>query len=58
MRTINYNRLHERKLEEVAARLGIDAEKLWKLYTQVLRSNIEQDLWDIANENLEELKGE
>lgn len=58
MRAINYNGIHERKLQDVAARFGVDPERLWKLYSQILRSNIEQDLSDIARENLEELKGE
>lgn len=58
MRVLNYNRLHERKLEDVATRFGVDPEKLWRLYTQIMRSNFEQDLWDIANENIEELKGD
>lgn len=58
MRVLNYNGLHESKLEDIATRFDVDAEKLWKMYIQIMRSNFEQDLWDIANENLEELKGE
>lgn len=58
MRVVHYNGIHESKLEDVAASFGVDTEKLWKMYLQAMRSNFEQDLWDIAKENLEELKGE
>lgn len=39
MRALDYNRLHERKQEDVPTRFGAD-------------------LWDFANENLKELKGD
>ena len=42
-------------LNQVANKCDVDSDKLYTMYTQVMRSNFEQDLWDIATENREEL---
>lgn len=44
--------------ESVARQFQIEAGALWDMYCDIMRRNLEQDLWDIANENLTELKGE
>lgn len=43
-------------LENVAEQFDVKADKLWKMYLAVAQSNFIQDLWDVAKENLEELK--
>lgn len=58
MRLVQYQKEEEDILNRVAKQYGIEPEKLWEMYLQVMNSNYEQDLWDIASENLEELKGE
>lgn len=58
MRLVQYQKEEEDILNRVAKQHGIEPEKLWEMYLQVMNSNYEQDLWDIASENLEELKGE
>lgn len=58
MRLVQYQNEEEETLKRIAKQFDIDPEKLWEIYLQVMNSNYEQDLWDIANENLEELKGE
>lgn len=40
-----------KKVREVADRYDVDSDKLFELYNQVMTSNFEQDLCDIANEN-------
>lgn len=46
----------EEVLEHVSTEFGVDKDALWGMYLEVMRSNFEQDLWDIAKENEEELK--
>lgn len=58
MRIIQFNKDHENILEQVANDYGIDKEKLWDLYLEIMRSNYFQDLADIARENEDYLKGE
>lgn len=43
-------------LMEIAKRFNVDPRALWKCYLEVMESNFRQDLWDIANENAEELR--
>lgn len=42
----------------VANRYDVDSDKLWEVYLEVMKSNLFEDLCDIARENEEELKGE
>lgn len=56
MRIVQYNKHHEEMLERVARDFNIDPDKLWLAYLNTMHANYEQDLWDIANENEEELK--
>lgn len=58
MRIIQFNKDHEDMLEQVANNHGVDKEKLWELYLEIMRSNYFQDLADIARENEDYLKGE
>lgn len=46
------------ELVRIARRYGVDSEKLWEAYQEVMKSNFYEDLCDIARENEEELKGE
>ena len=55
IRIVQYDNECEDILEKVAKQHGVDKEKLWQLYLNIMKSNYEQDLWDIANENEEEL---
>lgn len=57
MRIVNYGKNTEAILEQVAREYNIDKEKIWDTYLAVMRSNFEQDLYDIAKENEEELRG-
>lgn len=41
---------------DVAREFDIDESDLWSMYCDVAYSTFEQDLRDIANENLEELE--
>lgn len=41
-------------LTTTAKRRGVDAKKLEEIYLSVMKSNFEQDLYDIINENREE----
>lgn len=43
-------------VEKVASQFSIDPHALWEMYQAVMESNLEQDLWDIANENIDELR--
>lgn len=45
-------------IAEVANAFDIKPDKLWEMYYAVRTVNFHQDLWDIANEYLDELKGE
>lgn len=45
-------------IKEVAEHFEVSPLKLWDMYCTVMASNFWQDLWDVAKENLEELKGE
>lgn len=58
MRIIQFNKDHEATLEQVANDYGVDKEKLWELYLEIMRSNYFQDLADIARENEDYLRGE
>lgn len=40
----------------VANRYGVDSDKLWEIYLEVMKSNFFEDLCDIVRENEEELK--
>lgn len=44
-------------LERNAGEFSVEPEKLYDMYKKIMASNLEQDLWDILNENLEELGG-
>lgn len=57
MRIVQYGELNEATLGKVASYYNIDREKLWDMYLAIMRANFEQDLYDIARENEEELKG-
>lgn len=46
------------ELVRIARQYGVDSEKLWEAYQEVMKSNFYEDLCDIARENEEELKGE
>lgn len=47
----------QRKIvEQVAKEYEVCPEDLWKMYSWIMESNFEQDLHDIARENLDELK--
>lgn len=46
------------EVESVAKRYGVNSEKLWEAYQEVMVSNFFEDLCDIARENETELKGE
>lgn len=41
-----------------AEHFNVDKYNLWRMYQETMDRNFEQDLWDIANENLTELRGE
>lgn len=56
MRVIQLNDNYDQTLQDVADRHGVDKEKLWEAYLAMSRSNYYQDLCDIAEENIEELK--
>ena len=43
---------------KTARAFDVDEDKLWDMYQAVMKCNFEQDLWDIAKENEEFLKGE
>lgn len=43
-------------LANIATQFSVKEDKLWEMYLGIMESNFEQDLWDIANENEEELK--
>lgn len=58
MRIVQYREESEATLEQVAKQYGVDKEKLWQCYLDIMRANYFQDLCDIARENEEELKGE
>lgn len=58
MRIVQYNKHCEDVLAEVATTYGVDKEKLWDCYLQIMKSNYFEDLCDIARENENELKGE
>ena len=58
MRIVQYGEESEATLEQVAEQYGVNKEKLWQLYLDIMRSNYFEDLCDIARENEEELKGE
>ena len=58
MRIVNYGKESENLLDFVAETYGLDKEKLWDMYLSYMRSNFAQDLYDIAKENEEELRGE
>lgn len=58
MRIVYYKQESENTLEEVAERYGVDKEKLWEMYLDIMKRNYFEDLCDIARENEEELKGE
>lgn len=58
MRLIKFDRDSEATLTEVAKSYGVEQEKLWELYLEIMRRNYFDDLCDIARENNEELKGE
>ena len=57
MRIVQYGQLSETTLGKVANEYDIDREKLWDMYLAIMRANFEQDLYDIAKENEEELRG-
>ena len=44
-------------LGKLAKQHDVEPSKLYDMYEQIMTSNLEQDLWDIINENLEELGG-
>lgn len=44
-------------LNRVAERNGVEAERVYEIYEQIMTCNFEQDIWDIINQNEEELKG-
>lgn len=56
MRLIQFNAENERGLEEVAKNHGVDKERLWTMYLNIMHRNFLDDLHDIARENEEELK--
>jgi hypothetical protein len=56
MRVVYYNDNNEEVLEIVAKDYGVDKEKLWGLYLEIMKRNYFEDLCDIARENEEELK--
>lgn len=58
MKLVQYNQACENMLDEVAEEYGVEREKLWDLYLEIMRSNYEQDLCEIARENEAYLKGE
>lgn len=43
-------------LNRVAEREGVEAEKVYEIYEQIMSCNFEQDIWDVINQNEEELK--
>ena len=45
------------EISKVAEQFGVEEDKLFGLYQAIMKSNFYQDLWDIANENEEELRG-
>ena len=57
MFTIQLTEGGREKIREVADKFDVDSDKLFELYLQVMTSNFEQDLWDIANENQDYFKG-
>ena len=57
MRIVQYGEESEAMLKQVAKQYGVDKEKLWQYYLDIMRANFFQDLCDIARENEEELKG-
>lgn len=58
MRQVLFNKDCEATLTKVAEQFGVDTDKLFEIYLAVIKSNYEQDLWDIASENEEELRGD
>lgn len=57
MRILQYNEHCEDVLSEVADNYGVDKEKLWEMYLDIMKRNYFEDLCDIAGENLYELGG-
>lgn len=55
MRIVQYGEESEATLKQVAEQYGVDKEKLWQCYLDIMRANYFQDLCDIARENEEEL---
>lgn len=58
MRIVQYGKDSEDTLAQVAEQYGVNKEKLWQFYLDIMRSNYFEDLCDIARENEEELKGD
>lgn len=48
----------EQEIADVAKSDGVDKDKLWELYQEIMERNFFDDLCDISRENEEELKGE
>lgn len=43
-------------VERAAKEYEVRPEDLWKMYGWIMKSNFEQDIYDIARDNLDELK--
>lgn len=56
MRDILFNKNHEDLLNKVADMYSITTEELWQAYMEMLRSNFEQDLNDIAKDMEKSIK--
>lgn len=44
------------KVKQVAKAHGVDEEKLWQVYQEIMERNFFDDLCDVARENEEEIK--
>lgn len=44
------------KVQQVAKDHGVDEEKLWQVYQEIMERNFFDDLCDVARENEEEIK--
>lgn len=48
----------EKEVADIAKSDGVDKDKLWDMYQDIMERNFFDDLCDISRENEEELKGE
>lgn len=52
----NYDPIYQEWVNQIAKDYKISPKNLWNMYREVMSHNLYQDLDDIAQENIEELK--